>query len=181
MNKVKLATLISRGYFLMAIVVSFLHLIHAARKGGLEWEAWLVPFMVDGIAVMGVLLRGEEFASRTRKIGFRTQCAAGFLSLLGNVYAAHNAGGVVMGFGVVTLFVFAEWLTDQIESAGDEIARDAATVVANAAAYLSTCNHRTTCASAAQCKSKTQAAKTRARNNRIKVQQAKALAALVNG
>lgn len=126
MNKVSIAKLISRGYFLLALVVSFLHLVHAGFKGGLTWESYLIPFMVDGIAVMGVMLRGEEFAKRTRKIGFRTQIAAGMLSLAGNLFAAHNAGGMVLGAAVVVLFVFAEWLTDQIESAEAEAAREAA-------------------------------------------------------
>jgi hypothetical protein len=134
MNKVAIVRNISRGYFFLALAVSFLHLIHAAHKGGLDWEAWLVPFMVDGIAVMGVVLRGEEFAKRTRKIGFRTQVVAGTLSLAGNVYAAHNAGGVVLGTAVVVLFVFAEWLTDQIESAEVEAAREAAELAAQAKA-----------------------------------------------
>ena len=134
MNKVAIVKHISRGYFLLALVVSFLHLIHAAHKGGLTWEAWLVPFMVDGIAVMGVALRGEEFAKRTRKIGFRTQVVAGALSLAGNVYAAHNMGGMLLGVAVVLLFVFAEWLTDQIESAEVEAAREAAELAAQAKA-----------------------------------------------
>lgn len=125
MNKVATAKYISRGYFILALVVSFLHLVHAGVKGGLTWESYLIPFMVDGIAVMGVMLRGEEFAKRTRKIGFRTQVGAGLLSLAGNLYAAHNAGGMVLGAAVVVLFVFAEWLTDQIESAEAEAAREA--------------------------------------------------------
>src|ERR1700755_1125715 len=131
MNKVKTAKLISRGYFVLALVVIFRHLIHAGMKGGLTWEAYLIPFMVDGIAMMGMLLRGEEFASKTRKIGFRTQIGAGVLSLAGNVYAAHNVGGMVLGVAVVGLFIFAEWLTDQIHSAADEVEAQA---IAEAAA-----------------------------------------------
>lgn len=126
MNKVTMAKRIAKSYFILALVVSFLHLVHAGFKGGLTWESYLIPFMVDGIAMMGMLLRGEEFSSRTRKIGFRTQIIAGVLSLAGNVYAAHNVAGIVMGTAVVSLFIFAEWLTDQIESVEVETARKVA-------------------------------------------------------
>lgn len=126
MNKVVAAKRIARGYFFLALVVSFLHLVHAGMKGGLTWESYLIPFMVDGIAMMGMMMRGEEFATRTRKIGFRTQIIAGLLSLTGNVYAAHNVAGMILGVAVVALFVFAEWLTDQIESAEVETARKVA-------------------------------------------------------
>jgi len=131
-DKVRMARRIARSYFLLAIVVSFAHLIVAGRKGGLDAQAYLVPFMVDGIALMGLLLRGEEFATRTRRIGFRTQIGASLLSLAGNVYAAHNAGTAVLGIAVVVLFIFAEWLTDarQIQSAAAEAAQLAAEAAA---------------------------------------------------
>jgi hypothetical protein len=120
MNKIEITKAIAKMYFILALSVSFLHLVHAGFKGGLTWESYLIPFMVDGIAIMGMVMRGSEFASKTRKIGFRTQLGAGFLSLLGNVYAAHNIAGMMMGVAVVTLFIFAEWLTDQIHSAAAE-------------------------------------------------------------
>lgn len=133
MNKVTGTRIVSRLYFVAAIVLSFIHLVEAARKGGLTWESWTVPFMVDGIAIMGLTMRSADFAPRTRRIGFRVQIVAGVLSLAGNVYAAHNIGTAVFGVGVVTLFVFAEWLTDQIESAvDDEAAAAAAAAVAEA-------------------------------------------------
>lgn len=122
MNKVQVTKGIAKTYFVAALAVSFTHLITAGQKGGLTWEAWLIPFMVDGIAIMGMVMRGAEFASKTRRIGFRTQITAGALSLAGNVYAAHNTAGMMMGVAVVALFIFAEWLTDQIHSAADEAA-----------------------------------------------------------
>jgi hypothetical protein len=79
--------------------------------------------MVDGIAIMGLTMRSEDFATRTRRIGFRVQIVAGALSLAGNVYAAHNAGTAVFGVAVVALFIFSEWLSDQIESSVVEAAR----------------------------------------------------------
>jgi hypothetical protein len=123
MRKVSGIKFITRLYFASAILLSFIHLVEAGRKGGLTWEAWTVPFMVDGIAVMGLVMRSADFASRTRRIGFRVQIVAGGLSLIGNVYAAHNVGTAMFGVAVVSLFVFSEWLSDQIESAVVEEAR----------------------------------------------------------
>lgn len=126
MTKTTITKAIVKGYFVAALAASFTHLIAAAHKGGLEgWEAWSVPFMIDGIAILGLIMRGTEFDTRTRKIGFRVQCGAGFLSLLGNVFAAHNIGGAVYGVGVVALFILAEWLSDNMGTAKDEAKRNA--------------------------------------------------------
>lgn len=125
-TKVQGVKVIVRGYFFFAIAASFTHLITAATKGGLAgWEAWAVPFLVDGIAILGLIMRGAEFDTRTRKIGFRVQCGAGLLSLLGNVFAARNLGGAVFGVATVALFVLTEWLSDNMGSASDEVKRNA--------------------------------------------------------
>lgn len=128
--KVTVVRAITRLYFIAALTLSFMHLVHAGHKGGLTWESWTVPFMIDGIAVIGLVMRSHDFASRTRKIGFRVQCTAGVLSLAGNVYAAHNAGTAVFGVATVALFVFSEWLSDQIVSAEVETAALAAAELA---------------------------------------------------
>jgi len=130
MRKVALVSVITRLYFIAALTLSFSHLVHAGHKGGLTWEAWTVPFMIDGIACIGLIMRSADFASRTRAIGFRVQIVAGLLSLAGNVYAAHNAGTAVFGVATVALFVFSEWLSDQIKSAAAEAAELAATEAA---------------------------------------------------
>lgn len=124
MNKHSITKAIVKGYFFAALAASFTHLITAAHKGGLHgWEAWSVPFMIDGIAILGLIMRGAEFDTRTRKIGFKVQCGAGLLSLLGNVFAAQNIGGAVYGVGIVALFILAEWLSDNMGSAKDETKR----------------------------------------------------------
>jgi hypothetical protein len=130
MRKVALVSVITRLYFIAALVLSFTHLVHAGHKGGLTWESWTIPFMVDGIACIGLIMRSTDFASRTRSIGFRVQVVAGLLSLAGNVYAAHNAGTAVFGIATVALFVFSEWLSDQIKSAAAEAAELAITEAA---------------------------------------------------
>ncbi len=124
MNKTQITKAIVKGYFFFAIGASATHLITAAHKGGLSgWEAYSVPFLIDGIAILGLIMRGSEFDTRTRSIGFRVQCGAGLLSLIGNVYAASNLGGAVFGVGIVALFILAEWLSDNMGSAKDEAKR----------------------------------------------------------
>ena len=127
MRKVQIIKWIVKAYFLFAIVASFTHLITAAHKGGLQgWEAYSVPFLIDGIAIIGLIMRGTEFSKATRKTGFKVQLVAGLLSLAGNVFAAENMGGAVFGVAVVVLFVTAEWLSDNIESADADKAAEVA-------------------------------------------------------
>lgn len=126
MNATKIVRTVAKLYFVAAITASFTHIITAADKIGLSgWEMWSTPFMIDGLAIIGLVMRGEAFSRRTRKIGFRVQLTAGALSLIANVYAASNVGGMIYGVAVVTLFVASEWLGDKIESADVDRAADA--------------------------------------------------------
>jgi len=128
MTKVTGVKVIAKVYFFGAIAISFLHLVTAARKGGLTgYEAYTVPLMIDGIAIIGLVMRGTEFSQATRKIGFKVQIAAGMLSLMGNVFAASNLGGAVYGVGIVILFLVAEWLSDNIKSADMDVKAEQAT------------------------------------------------------
>lgn len=126
MNKVSIVKLVVKIYFIGALAGSFLHLVHSGHKLGLTYEAYAVPFMIDGIAVIGMVMRSEEFSKATRKLGFKTQLFAGALSLAGNVYAANAPGGILFGIGIVALYVLAEFLSDRIESRKDEEVREAA-------------------------------------------------------
>lgn len=127
MDKVQVIKIIAKLYFFGALTASFLHLIHAAQKGGLTGaEAYSVPFMIDGLALTALIMRGSEFSTRTRKIGFRVFLFTGSLSLAGNVFAASNIGGMVYGVAIVALFLGTEWLSDNIESAQAEIDAKAA-------------------------------------------------------
>jgi hypothetical protein len=128
MNKVTVIKVIAKLYFAGALIGSFLHLIHAAQKGGLTGaEAYSVPFMIDGLALTALVMRGSEFSTRTRRIGFRVFLFTGSMSLAGNVFAAHNIGGAVYGVAIVALFLGMEWLSDHIESAQAEADKLAAT------------------------------------------------------
>lgn len=121
MSKVTVIKAIAKLYFIGALTGSFIHLIHAAQKGGLSGaEAYSVPFMIDGLALTALIMRGAEFSTRTRRIGFRVFLTTGSMSLAGNVFAASNIGGAVYGVAIVALFLGMEWLSDNIQSAKDE-------------------------------------------------------------
>lgn len=123
-NKVELIRTIVKLYFVAALAGSFSHIIEAAFKIGLTgWEAWSTPFMIDGLAIIGMVMRTESFSSATRKLGFRVQVVMGSISLVANVYAAKNIGGIIYGVAIVALFLAAEWLAERLESAQDAEAR----------------------------------------------------------
>lgn len=127
MNKVKIVQAIVKLYFVGALAGSFVHIISAAEKLGLSgWESWSTPFMIDGLALIGMVLRSEDFSTATRKLGFRVQLIMGAFSLVANVYAAKSIGGVIYGIMIVALYIAAEWITDRIESAQVDRDREAA-------------------------------------------------------
>lgn len=180
MNKVQLVKGITKLYFAGALAGSFIHIVTAAEKlGGHGVEAYATPFMIDGIAIIGMVMRGEEFSARTNKIGFRVQCVMGAMSLAMNVYAAHSLFGVLFGIAVVSLFVFAEWLKDQIE--GREV--DEKAQAEEAEAWKTNCSHPTKCETVERCATKTASAtkakKTIAKRARARKAQEKALEILL--
>lgn len=201
------AKLITRAYFLGALAGSAVHIITSAHKmGGHGVEAYATPFMIDGIAILGLHMRNEKYTDETNKIGFRTQCGAGAVSLAMNVYAAHNLFGILFGIGIVGLFIYSEWASGKIElrhnaeaaakakaeadaiaakAAADAAAIKAAQDAIDAAnAWMARCTHPTKCASEIQCNTKTDAAakraKTRARNARKAAAEAKVLEGMLN-
>jgi hypothetical protein len=115
LNKVQAVRGITKLYFVAALAGSFTHIITAAHKTGLVgWEAWSTPFMIDGLAVIGMVMRSEAFSQATRSTGLRVQAVMGLVSLVANVYAAST---VLYGVAVVALFLAAEWLTGQLAPA----------------------------------------------------------------
>lgn len=169
MNKVKLVKGITKLYFAGALAGSATHIITASHKmGGSGIEAMVTPLMIDGIAIIGMVMRSEDFSKRTNKIGFIVQCVMGAMSLAMNVAAAHNFFGVMFGIAIVGLFIFSEWLGDQIEArevdemdAQQQAREKAAAELAAATAWMAACQHPTRCASATQCETK-KAAKAKA-------------------
>jgi hypothetical protein len=176
MNKVSMMKGISKLYFAGALTGSFIHIVTSAHKlGGEGIEAYATPFMIDGLAVMGMAMRSDDFSKRTNKIGFKVQVVTGLMSLGMNVYAANSAFGIMFGVALVALFVLAEWLNDQIEGREVDLTKEAEAIVKAASAFLATCTHPTTCTTAKQCNSKTKGQKTRTKKARIAKQQVKVL------
>lgn len=104
-------------YFLGALTMSFVHIVAAAEKlHTTGWQAMCWPFMVDGIAVIGMVMRSAKWSASTNRVGFRVQLGAGTLSLAANVYAGNTVGDRITGIGAVALFIFAEWLSDRLET-----------------------------------------------------------------
>jgi len=117
-KKVRTIRNITKGYFVAALAGSFSHIVTSAYKMGAEhwYEAFATPLLIDGLAVIGMIMRSEDFSKRTNKIGFVLQCVMGTFSLAMNVTAGWgNLFGVVFGIALVACFILAEWLKDNIE------------------------------------------------------------------
>jgi Protein of unknown function (DUF2637) len=116
---------IVRLYFLGALAVSFTHIVCAAHKVQLTgWQAFTTPFAIDGIAVIGMVLRTDKWSKATRKLGFKVQITAGMLSLVCNVFAGSTTGERIYGVVIVALFIFSEWLSDHMETAEADVERE---------------------------------------------------------
>jgi hypothetical protein len=112
-----LVATIVRAFMLGAAGVSFTHIVATAHSLGLAWEAWTVPLVVDGLAVLGLVGRSARFAPATQRAGLRLMVGAGLLSLACNVYAGHNLGQRLYGALIVAAFVVAEWYAAQLRPA----------------------------------------------------------------
>lgn len=189
------AKLITKAYFIGALSISFTHIITSAHKmGGEGYEPYVAPFMVDGIAMLGMHMRHEKYDDRTNKIGFWAQATAGLLSLGMNVHAAHSLFGMLLGIGVVVLFLVTEWMAGNIRLRTDSEAERkaaataealalAAAAQATANAWKANCSHPKQCGSEAQCVAKSnavaKAAKTRKQTAKTRKLQEQALEQLV--
>lgn len=141
MSKTFIIWLIVKAYFVAALVGSFTHITVAAEYLGLHgWEAGIVPFLIDGMFVIAMVLRSETYSARTRRIGLRVQVAMGSLSLAANITATRSVGGVLLAVLLVGGMIFSEWLGDpkQLKTAAREAAEaaaaDAARIIAAAEA-----------------------------------------------
>jgi hypothetical protein len=136
-SKVTTVKAIVKLYFVGALAGSFIHTITAAHKAGLDgWEAWSVPFMVDGLALIGLVMRSASFSQATRARGIRVQAIMGMVSMAANAYAAHNVGGAVFGVALVGLWLASEYLAANLESAQADLDRQATEAMARAEADL---------------------------------------------
>lgn len=112
-----LVATIVRLFMAGAAAVSFSHIIATSHSLGLGWEAWTVPFLIDGLAVLGMIGRSIKFANATQRAGLRLMIGAGLLSLACNVYAGHNLGQRLYGVLIVAGFVVSEWYAAKLRPA----------------------------------------------------------------
>lgn len=91
-------------FMIGAAAISFSHIVQVSTMLGLGWEAWTVPFFVDGIAIVGKVSMLPRFAQGFRRSGFRLLMLGGTLSLAANVAAGSNWGE--RGFGVLVVAGF---------------------------------------------------------------------------
>lgn len=134
MSKTFIIWLIVKAYFIAALAGSFTHIIVAAEFLGLHgWEAAIVPFLIDGMFLIAMVLRSETYSARTRRIGLRVQVAMGSLSLAANITATRSFGGTLLAILLVGGMIFSEWLADgkQMKTAAQEQAETAAAEAAH--------------------------------------------------
>ena len=113
-----LVAAIVRLYMIGALAVSFTHIVTASHLLGLEgWQAWTVPFAIDGFALLGMIGRSARFSADTQRTGFRLQITAGAVSLIANVYAGHTVGERLYGALIVAAFIVAEWYAAKLRPA----------------------------------------------------------------
>jgi len=105
------------AFMLGAAAISFSHIVDVSHTLGLSWEAWTVPFFVDGIAVLGKIGRSHKFAATTQRAGLVLMTGAGMLSLACNVMAGDNLGQQLYGVLVVAGFVTTEWYASKLQAA----------------------------------------------------------------
>lgn len=113
-------------FLIGAAAISFSHIVAVSTTMGLTWEAWTVPFFIDGIAVLGKVGRSRKFAASTQKAGLWLMGIGGALSLAANVAAGENDGQKAYGVLVVAGFVLTEWYAGKLEKAPAPVAEEAA-------------------------------------------------------
>lgn len=100
-----------------AAAISFSHIVDVSTTLGLTWEAWTVPFFIDGLAILGKVGRSDRFAPTTQRAGLGLMAGAGALSLAANVMAGDNLGQQLYGVLVVAGFVTTEWYSAKLKPA----------------------------------------------------------------
>lgn len=144
-----LVAAIVRMFMAGAALVSFSHIIDVAHTLGLGWEAYTVPFIVDGLAVLGMIGRSSKFAESTQKAGLRLTAGAGLISLACNVMAGDNRGQQAYGVLIVAAFVAAEWYAMKLKPAAATRKLDPAVAKARAVKAAATRAANKTAAAAA--------------------------------
>jgi hypothetical protein len=114
---VTIARVVTLMFMIGTAAISFRHIVTVSVALGLGWEAWTVPFLVDGIAVLGLAGRGKRFAKSTQRAGLLLVTVGGALSLFCNVQAGHNVGQKAYGVLIVGGFILTEWFATRLQPA----------------------------------------------------------------
>jgi hypothetical protein len=107
---------IAYGMFGAGLALSVTHIYDLFHNvlGSATLTAAAMPLFIDGLQVIGKLMRGESFASQTRTVGFRVQLLGALLSLAANVIAGHALGDKIAGVILVGGYILAEKLAETI-------------------------------------------------------------------
>jgi len=111
------ARVIVYTFLVAAAAGSFTDEVKCSHMLGLHWQAWTVPFLLDGVALMGKLGRSRRFASATQGAGLWLMVFGGLLSLAANVAAGENTGQRVYGALLVVGFLLVEWYAGKLSPA----------------------------------------------------------------
>lgn len=104
--------LIVRAFLLGAAYLSYGHIVFTSHKLGVGAEtAWMVPFFIDGIAILGLIGRTGALGDKAKRFAPVLILPAGALSLAANVYAGESLGDKAFGALLVAGFVLVEWYT----------------------------------------------------------------------
>lgn len=109
MNVVKIAKLGAFGIAAGAAGLSYSHQQHLYEANDLGAWSYIVPLMVDVLALLAAIVRGaENIPAALRKTATWTLAAAGIGSMAANVAVAENAVQVAVGIGAVVGYLLAE-------------------------------------------------------------------------
>lgn len=129
-------SIIVNGFMLMAAGISYSHIVQTSvRLGIADWQAYIVPLFIDGLAVLGMIGRSDAMAAQLRarnrteaeiaavkSFGFKLQFGAGALSLAANFYAGETLGAQLLGILIVGGFVITEKYAEKLRGMGATIA-----------------------------------------------------------
>lgn len=108
---VLLTQVITSGYLITAVAISFSHIAAAFGLLGSDWQRWIAPVIIDTVAIIGKISMSTAFTPKTRSAGKRALMIAGTISFAANVgvgYAEHLYGNAILGGLVVAGALWAE-------------------------------------------------------------------------
>jgi hypothetical protein len=113
-----IACVLVYGFLAAAAVGSYSNIVGLAHDLGVSsGHAWTTPFLVDGIALMGKLLRSRDLAPTAHRAGLRLMIFGGVLSLAANVLHGHTWGDRIYGALLVVGFIVVERASDHLAPA----------------------------------------------------------------